>query len=409
MREASELIVEQEINIPKYALKEISVSYLSLNHLVEIENATINGILDNEVIPSFIIEGQYVFRISSFYLTENNYTLEIHAESSSHATIRKSVNVLIYDSEINVDFEYENAEISSNFLLHFNVTSDNSPVGLVPITIEINEYEAHTGVTDEYGFYTYVISLPQDLLIVNINCSIFKAYTPIVIKTFQILLENLLITAEKGYEDVIITENITLTYDITYPSAHDRWVYYINDDMVPLLDVYVETNTLQIPVHVDSGALYWHIQADSSIDDHKLKITTIGPSLLATTEENDDIISIHFIINSEVRSYSDVSMLYYFNESYSTSKYEWKLISNVQDDVTSLYELQVNDLYVYATNLQITKGSALMLDLVGTKVSNTRSITNVVVPLVSSSGVLLGAITAVIKIYKKKKGMVLEI
>ncbi len=408
-REASELIVEQEINIPQYALKEISVSYLSLNHLVEIENATISGIFDNEILPCFIIENQYVFRISSFYLTENNYTLEIHAASSSHATIRKTVNILIYDSEINIDFKYENAEISSDFLLHFNVTSDNSPVGLVPITIEINEYGAHTGVTDEYGFYTHVVSLPQNLLIVNINSSIFKAYTPIVIKTFQILLENLLITAEKGNEDVIIAENITLTYNITYPTTHDRWIYYITDDMMPLLDVYVETNTLQIPVHMDSNALYWHIQADSSIVGHKLKITTVGPSLLATTEENDDMISIHFIINSEVKSYSDVSMLYYLNESYSTSKYEWKLMLNGQDDVTSLYGLQVNDLYIYVTNLQITKGSALMLDLVGIKVSNTKSITNVVVPLVSSSGVLLGAITAIVKVYKKKKGMVLEI
>ena len=140
-----------------------------------------------------------------------------------------------------------------------------------------------------------------------------------------------------------------------------------------------------------------------------MNITTVGPSLLATTEENDDMISVHFIINSEVRSYSDVSMLYYLNESYSTSKYEWKLMLNDQDDVTSLYGLQVNDLYIYVTNLQITKGSALMLDLVGIKVSNTKSITNVVVPLVSSSGVLLGAITAIVKVYKKKKGMVLEI
>ena len=85
------------------------------------------------------------------------------------------------------------------------------------------------------------------------------------------------------------------------------------------------------------------------------------------------------------------------------------LLSYNGQDVTSLYELQINDLYVYATNLQIAKDSVLILDLVGTKSSNMKSITNIVVPLVSSSGVLLGAVTAIIKVYNKKKGMVLEI
>jgi hypothetical protein len=49
------------------------------------------------------------------------------------------------------------------------------------------------------------------------------------------------------------------------------------------------------------------------------------------------------------------------------------------------------------------------LDLVGTKISGVNNLTNLVVPLVSSSGVLAGAITTVIKIYNKKKGMILEI
>ncbi len=409
MREASELVAEQEIYIPKYAMEKVEISYLSLNYSLEIENADVSGILDGEVLPSVLVGDQYVFSISSFYLTETNYTLDIFAQSTSHASIQKTVNITIYDSEINISFEYENAEISSDFLLHFNVTSDESPVGLVPITIEINEYEPHSGITDEQGLYTYVIALPQDLLIIDINCSIFKAFTPIATRSFQIMLENLLVTAERNNEDVVIAENITLTYDISYPSTHDRWKYYIDDEMLPLLEAYVETSSLQIPVYLDAEAIYWHIQADSSVDDHKLKIVTIGPSLLATVEENDTQISVHFIISSDVRSYSDISMLYYLNESYSTSKYDWKLLSYNSNDVTSVYELQVNDLYVYATNIEIAKGSVLMLDLVGTKTSGMRSIANIVVPLVSSSGVLLGAVTAIIKVYNKKKGMVLEI
>jgi hypothetical protein len=408
-REASELIVEQEVFIPKYAMEELYVSYLSLNHLLDIQNADVSGILDGEILPSVSIGDQYLFRISSFYLTENNYTLDILAQSSSHASVWKTVNITIYDSEIDIEFNYESIEYSSDFLLHFNVTSDASPVGLVPITIEINEYDAHSGITDEQGLYTHLVALPQDLLIVDINCSIFKAFTPIATKSFQITLENLLATLERSNEDAIISENITLTYDIHYPSSHDRWKYYIDDDMLPLLDVYIETSSLQVPVYVDSEALYWHIQANASVDDHKLKIVTVGPNLLATVEFNDTQISIHFVINSDVRSYSNVSILYYLNESYSTSKYDWKLLSYNADDVTNLYKLQVNDLYVYATNLDIAKGSVMILDLVGIRTSNSKSIANIVIPLVSSSGVLLGAVTAIIKVYNKKKGMILEI
>ena len=408
-RASSDIIVNQEISIPRYAMEELVVSYICLNHLIEIEDANVTGILDGEILPNIRMGDQYVFRISSFYLSGDNYTLDIVAQSSSHASVQKTVNVSIYESEIDIDFEYEVMEISSDFLLQFNVTSDNLPVGLVPITIEINEYGAHSGITNEQGIYTYVIALPQNLLIVDINCSIFKAITPIASETFQIILENLLATTERSSEDVIIADNITLSYDITYPSSHDRWKHYIDEDMMPILEVYVETSTLQIPVYADSEAFYWHIQADANANDHKLKIVTVGPNIQTTIEENDTQISIHFIINSDIRSYSDISILYYLNESYSTSKYDWILLSSNENDVTSLYELQVNDLYVYATNLEIAKGSILILDLVGTKTSNAKSITNIVVPLVSSSGVLLGAVTAILKVYNKKKGMVLDI
>ncbi|GAJ24245.1 unnamed protein product, partial [marine sediment metagenome] len=49
------------------------------------------------------------------------------------------------------------------------------------------------------------------------------------------------------------------------------------------------------------------------------------------------------------------------------------------------------------------------LNLVGEQISDVRSMTNIIIPAVSGSSVLLGAVAAIIKVYNKKKSMILEI
>ena len=117
----------------------------------------------------------------------------------------------------------------------------------------------------------------------------------------------------------------------------------------------------------------------------------------------------HFVVEAETKDYSNISFIYYLNDSYSTAKYQWKLYSSRSIDVSANYELEVNDIYVKLSGINVNKGSFLILDLVGTKISNSNKITNIVIPLVSTSGVLLGAITIIVRIYNKKKGMILEI
>ena len=74
-----------------------------------------------------------------------------------------------------------------------------------------------------------------------------------------------------------------------------------------------------------------------------------------------------------------------------------------------LYNIVINDSYVYFTNLNIAKNGILILDLIGTKNTQFNTITGLVIPVLSSTGAILGAITAGIKIYNKRKGMILEI
>ena len=408
-RKPAEMIVADQVTIPEYALQEIKVVYFSLDIGIDIENAIVTAQLDGETIPSSFQNGKNIFSISSFYLTQNSYVLIISAQSQTHASITKQVNITISDSDILIDLNYENTGSPTDFLLEFNVTSDGLPVAFAPVIIEIDETNEHTGVTDKNGNYLYGVSLPLDSLSVNISCSVFRIYNIVSSRFFEISFENVQASVKRSTENAIVSSNITLTFEIQYPIYHDRWILLVEDEMVPVLDAYIETQTLRIPVYWDENTLYWQTQADNETTNHKLILTTIGPEIATTLEEVDKDIQIHFVISSDVKSYSNISIIYYFNDSYETSKYIWQLLANNQNDVTSYYNLDVNDLYVFITNLDLAKGSLLILDLVGTKVSNSKSITNVIIPLVSGSAVLFGAVATILKIYNKKKGMILEI
>ena len=408
-RYPAEILSLEEIIIPRYTLIQIEVNYTSLIQGFTIEDPTIYAILDNEQIPSILQNGTYYIFVSSFYLSESNYSLEICAYSSSHATVGKSVNLLIYESDINIQFTWMESEEIGTYQLSFNIASDGSPVGFAPLNIEINDDEIITGVTDSNGEYQYELSLPQNYQIINITCSVMKISTILASETFEIYLDNLQVEISRSNVEVIISKNMTFSYIIHYPSTHNRWFVFTNEEILPIVDAYIETDTLRIPVSWDSNVIYWEIQADETEKNHKLMIQTKGPKMSSSIEELDDEIKIHFVVEADTKDYFNISLIYYLNESFSTSRYQWKLFSSKSIDVSTNFELEVNDLYVKLSEININKGSFLILDLIGTKVSNKNAITNIVIPLVSTSGVLFGAITTIVRIYNKKKGMILEI
>jgi hypothetical protein len=223
------------------------------------------------------------------------------------------------------------------------------------------------------------------------------------------VFESLQAEISRSDDDAFVSSNITLEYDIHYINSHDKWYVFIDEEMLPLLDAYIQTDSSRISVHVESNVIYWEVQASENINNHRLVVLTLGPEVQVTIVEEKNQIVCHFTIGSQTKSFSDISLIYYLNGSFDSSKYQWKLVTSISQDVSESYDLQINDLYVYFSNINITKGSYLILDLVGTKISGVTNLTNLVVPLVSSSGVLAGAITTIIKIYNKKKGMILEI
>jgi len=408
-RYPAEIISIDDISIPRYTLVQIEVNYTSLVQEFTIEEPSIYAILDNEQIPSISQNGTYYFFVSSFYLSENNYSLEIYAYSSSHATVEKSVNLFIYESDIDIEFGWIKVDEIATYQLSFNITSDSIPVGFAPLNININGDEIITGVTNSNGEYQHELTLPQNDQIINITCNVMKISTILASESFEIILDNLQVEISRSNVEAMISENMTLSYTIHYPSSHNRWFVFTNEEILPILDAYIESENLRIPVSWDSNVIYWEIQVDETEMNHKLMIHTKGPKLSTFIEELNDEINMHFVVEAETKNYFNISLIYYLNESLSTSKYQWKLFSSKSIDVSANYALEVNDLYVKLSGININKGSFLILDLVGTKISNNNTITNIVIPLVSSSGILLGAITTIVRIYNKKKGMILEI
>ena len=405
----AKLQMTDQIVIPEHALMIINASYESLIPELEIEEESISAYLDTEIINIVQNGDQFQLLVSSYYLSPGDYLLEVVASSTTHASVIHTVSVNIYESEMEIEFSYTKLPTPSLYLVAFRVSSDSLPVGFAPIIIESSSNISITGILDISGRYSFEVSLQPKSQVINITCSIIKLYTVVASDTFEIIFEHIQAEISRSSDDVFISSNMSITYDIHYTNSHDKWYISTSEEMLPIINAFIQTDTSHIPVYIESQLIYWEIQASEDDNNHKLVITTTGPEMqISFTEERDEI-TCHFLIGSQSKSFSDVSLIYYLNDTVSSSKYQWNLFSGTSEEVSEDYNLQVNDLYVYYTNINLIKGSYLILDLVGKKISGVNNITNLVVPLVSSSGVLAGAITTVIKIYNKKKGMILEI
>ncbi len=409
IRLPSQLIVLDQIEMPQFTLKILDINYLDLDSGQAIEESSLIVYLDNEEIP--VEENGDIFRLhlSAFYLELGEVKLDIWAASQTHATIIESIEINVIESTLEASFVYTKMDSRLHYQFDFCVTANDLPVGNAPIKIEIETIGTVTGITDSWGEYSFEIQLPLNQKEIYVNYSVINKYNPIFTESYEILFSDLQANIIQEGEVRASSGNITLAYKIQYPENHDRWFVIIEEEMTPIINAYIEADTLRIPVYWDSNVIYWEAETEKSNENHKLIVETTGPEVSTNIEEENDEIIIHFIINARTKSYTNISLVYYLDESYVTSKYTWQVFSSKEEDVTEIYELQINDLYVLLSNVDIAKGSYLVLDLVGVKKTNANAITNIVIPVVSSSTVLLGAIATIVKVYNKKKGMILEI
>lgn len=408
-RNPSEIFTVDSLELPIYSLKTINISYMSVESGIEIEGKEVLAYINNEIVYATYEENQFKLQISALYLELGFYSVTIIARSDTHATAFNNLNLTVIDDEMTVNFTYERMEEMQNYRLQFNVTSGFIPVGYAPVIVNLNNETTTTGVTDKNGYYSCEVIIIPTTVYYTISFAVIEAQNTLVRKNFLIEFENLQANIERSDEEVIIADNITLTYDINYPVANSKWFTSVNQEMLPIIDAYIETESLRIPVIWEQNMLFWDYPADNNTKSHKLIIKTTGPQTRIIIEEESDTITLYITIDSENKMFNKLSFMFYINNTYSTSKYDWKLFSNKINDVTDKYNLEINDLYIYFTNIDLVQGSILVLDLIGLKTSNSNTFTNIVIPVLSSSGITLGAITTIVKIYNKKKGMVLEI
>ncbi len=410
IRLPSQLIVLEQIEIPQFALQVLDIGYLDLDSGLFIEESSLIVYLDNEEIPVKDNGNTYRLYLSAFYLEVGEVKLDIFAESQTHATIIETIEIHVIESTLAASFTYTKTDSPLHYQFDFCVTTiDHLPVGNAPIRIEVETIGVVTGITDNLGEYSFEMQLPLNQKEIYVNCSVINKYTPIFTESYEIHFSDLQANIIQEGDVRVSSDNIILRYKIQYPENHDRWFVIIEEEMTPIIDAYIEVDALQILVYWDENVIYWETETEKSDEDHRLIIETTGPEVSTSIEEENDEIRIHFIIDARTKSYTNISLVYYLNESYVTSKYTWQVFSSKEEDVTELYALQTNNLYVLLSNVDIAKGSYLTLDVIGVKKTNTNTITSIIIPIVSSSSVLLGAIATIVKVYNKKKGMILEI
>ncbi|MBA7486452.1 hypothetical protein ES707_22011 [subsurface metagenome] len=405
----AKLIVMEDIDIPQYGLKMVEVSYESLVENIEIDSFNLFALLEDEEIFPILDDDNCQIPVSTYLLGRGAYNLTIYASSTTHASLECIIKINVYENEIKVGFNYDQLDVLSKYQLVFNATIDGFPISFAPLRINIDGYQTLTGVTDIEGKYYCHVTLPLDIARINVSISLTKLNSEIYTERYIIEFEALEAKLQINENEIFISDNITLNFQIQYPVEHDRWFLTLLDEMIPIIEAYIETETYRIPVFHEENTVLWQTFANENTNNHKLVIITSGPSFSVTYEQKENQIIMHFIIESALKTFQKISMLHPLNNSISTAKYQWKLLTSDGHDVTRNYELEVNDLYVYFTNVNISEGSYLILNLVGEQISDVRSMTNIIIPAVSGSSVLLGAVAAIIKVYNKKKSMILEI
>ncbi|MHA1396393.1 MAG: hypothetical protein ACTSSF_01535 [Candidatus Heimdallarchaeaceae archaeon] len=408
LRLPSQISTVESVELPMYSSIDISVIYFSLISEKNMDNSTVYAYINNELILGYYINNTFQLALSALYLSTGFYKLEIYGKSATHATAYKSINVSVSVSSIDITLGYRATPLPSTYELSFLVLSDLLPVAYAPLVIDINGETIESGVTNKTGQFSFVTEFISDAEVFEVSCSIIKAQNTILSKSFMVFVEKHQANIEKSNEKTILSTNLTLCYNITYSSSHNRWFAPIYQEMNPIFEAYIETDDFRIPVYWNDTFLFWDYHADIYTE-HTLYIRTTGPESHISLEEDKNTIILHIVLSSEEKTFSDLSLLYYLNNTYTTKKFEWKLFLNKINDVTEHYDLEINDLYVYLAGINLLKGSILIFDLVGKKITRTNPMMSVFLPIASSSGVVLGALTAVIKIYNKKKGMILEI
>lgn len=405
-RTPAKLLYEDNLLLPQYGLKNFTFAYLDFFNSKKIPNTTVIAILDGHTLDVNKLVEYYVIPISAYYLTTGNYTIKLFLKSPTHATVLQDLNFFVYNSVINISF-FHRALNYKQYEFEFNLSSSNAPVAFASLKLSLSNNLTFYGSSDNYGTYKVMIpfsfygeSLSIELIFLNQHSIFLK-------KTFHLNFTFSNVDYSRSNDELVITNNFTLVYDLFYPEADSIWFLYVGDEMLPILDAYISTKTDHIPVIVEDEVIYWHTPKDQNLEGHKLVILTNGFSYDAEVKLSGDSPSISFKLTT-TKNLHNFSFIYSTNESFNFFEYEWVLMSTDNQDVSKDYSMIITNRYVYLSNISLSEGISLNLYLIGSK-TKTNSLP-IIVPLVSSSGLLLVIGSLVIsKIYVKRKAMIIEL
>lgn len=407
IRFPAQLQTEDSFSIPQYSVRYMEIYYQSLDNQEDIINASIKCTLEDNNLDVQYVNGTFLVMISAYYLELGTYNLYIVAQSETHATVKKTVVILVIEGIINVSLDYTYNDNYESCIVLFNITSSKYPVSFAPLYVKFNQTTVY-GASNVEGMYNTSFPISPVVNYIFIEIGIIKITTIIFNKTFTIEFNKVQAYLIKSDSDIILDKNITLEYNIQYPTESTEWFSKIDEEMFPIIEAYIETDTYRYPVFLDGEYIYWRVFATPQTSNHKMIIITSGVLLSTSLNKESKDIIIEFTITSETKTLSKVSVLFYFNDTVNAKEYAWKLTTINDVDLTKICMLVVNDLYAYFTNINITKGSYLLLKLTG-HYSITMLQYRSLIPVVIGTTSIITAVIVGWKIYNKRKSLILTI
>ncbi len=407
-RYASELITDDSLIIAQYGKANVNVTYRSLNNL-EIESPKIVFDLNSTGIKDIKQTNCTNFELPAYYLNPGKYIINVTATSTTHATITKNIILEVYKSNISSHFNYQLNE-DLRYDLNFGFSSDGFPVAFAPLKLIIDKDNEYTGITDDQGRYSTRVILPLNLSLIKVNYQLINMNNIILNGTYNIT--NSIIKAETELTSATeINSSLSLSYAIRYPTNGTNWLIRIDSMMEPITNIFIDTNMYTIPVKVSDNNIYWHVTADPSLTTHKLIVITSGPNMTMTYNKTDNAVKLSITLYSESKRFDNLTIIEFWKEAININQYTWQLVDKYGKKISNTIKInEINEQYIKINGVDLLSGTYFSFNVIGTAIKNNETASSTIwVALTSGSTILVTASTFVIKLYKKKKSLTIDI
>ncbi len=330
----------------------------------------------NDFIHEFdeVSNGFYNLIVNHIIWPPQKWNLTIIASNGVDFHASKKINLTIFPVQVSWDIQGipENLNPNDNISIHVNMYitphegGTNWPLCKADLKVWINNTLMQYSQTDNFGYANIFIptngfnssKLLNMILVAQIEDKILKMNTTsISVSTNSTPYDRIQPLIDKiGKTPIKSNSTFYHIYNVTYPINGTSWYISLNKFLNKPITAYLIRNDFVFELDVNDQSLTWDLSTNPFVND-TLVVEFQGPTVLSTVSEDSLSYEIHIecLSNGTIMNYSIVLELDFI-------KFPLKEIyirDFLNRDITSKFEIEIIDSFLYLRNLSIISNVAV--------------------------------------------------